>query len=183
MKPGRGKSKGNSFENKVGRIISLWGTEGADKTQLIPSRLSGGWKDAAWRHAGDLAPNGPWGEHFRLIFVTELKHHRKELLWCLFSNKKGVSVQKWWTDLTVLATTVGRLPLLIYRQNSKPIILGMPEDLIHCGSVPDHLHKLLVPRYKLALTPLQAFVESVDSRAFCAEATTLLNLIARRAAS
>jgi len=62
MKRGKGKNKGNRFENLVARELSLWLTVGSSKYQLISTRMSGGWEGAEeWRQAGDLAPNGPAG--------------------------------------------------------------------------------------------------------------------------
>ena len=90
MKLGRGKSKGNRFENLVGRTLSKWLKPG-DATQLIPTRLSGGWRADSWRQAGDLAPNGPAGEKFRNRIMIECKHHKKDLLWMLFTAIRGAA--------------------------------------------------------------------------------------------
>ncbi len=128
MKPGKGKSKGNSFENKTGRGLSLWLTEDADKTQLIPSRLSGGWQDAAARHAGDLAANGPVGERFRQHFVVECKHRKTELLWTMY-NVLGENVQGWWVKLCGEATEFDLLPMLVCKQNHRPVLVGLPSKL------------------------------------------------------
>jgi hypothetical protein len=126
MKPGGGKAKGNRFENFIGRKLSLWLTTGKDSTQLISSRLSGGWKDARWRQAGDLAPNGPAGEEFRRVFVGECKHHKKDLLWALFTERApGRNIQGWWMDLWALAHSLDLAPMLVCRQNNRPILVGL----------------------------------------------------------
>ena len=129
MIPGRGKSKGNRFENLVGRLLSAWLT-GGDKTQLIPTRLSGGWKDAAWRQAGDLAPNGPLGEIFRRLFVVECKHQNKDLLWRLYTAVgPGQNIQSWWAKLEEEAEKVGCFPMLVFRQNARPIMVALQTEL------------------------------------------------------
>ncbi|KKK91501.1 hypothetical protein LCGC14_2712320 [marine sediment metagenome] len=129
MKPGRGKSKGNRFENLVARTLSRWLKPG-DATQLVPSRLSGGWKDAQWRHAGDLAPNGPEGEEFRRLFLIECKHQNKDLLWMLYtSTPKQQNIQGWWQKLHTEAKELGNIPMLVFRQNTRPILVVLPRWL------------------------------------------------------
>ena len=131
MKPGKGKSKGNAFENKTGRGLSLWLTEDEDKTQLIPSRLSGGWRPGTanlGRHAGDLAANGPVGERFRETFVVECKHRKTQLLWTLY-NTLGENIQGWWVKLCGEASEHDLLPMLVAKQNNRPVLVGLPEVL------------------------------------------------------
>lgn len=147
MKPGHGKSKGNKFENLIARRLSLWLTGGEDSTQLISSRLSGGWKDARWRQAGDLAPNGPKGDLFRSRFIVECKHHKKDLLWGLF-HPPGENIKGWWNDLCELATTLSipkpnvgphhrtsecanLIPMMVCRQNNRAIFVVLPPKLAH----------------------------------------------------
>ncbi len=129
MKPGAGKSKGNRFEGLVARRLSLWLTRRKDSTQLIPSRLSGGWKDKGWRQAGDLAPNGDAGEEFRRQFVVECKHHKTDLLWALFRTE-GENIQGWWKKLCLESKPLGLLPMLVFRQNGRPIVVGLPTQLV-----------------------------------------------------
>lgn len=129
MKEGGGKTKGNAFENLIAKKLSRWLAPG-DATQLIPSRLSGGWKEASWRHAGDLAPNGPEGEKFRLRFMVECKHNRKDLLWLLFTaDAPGRNLQGWWEKLRKEAEVLSLLPMLVFRQNRRPILVALPQWL------------------------------------------------------
>lgn len=129
MKPGRGKSKGNTFENLAAKKLSRWLATG-DGTQLIPSRLSGGWKDASWRHAGDLAPNGPAGEKFRNKFMVECKHQKKDLLWLLYTaDAPGENLQGWWQKLKAEADVLSLTSMLVFRQNTRPILVGLPRWL------------------------------------------------------
>jgi len=128
MKLGYGKTKGNRFENLFGRKLSLWLTGGKDSTQLISTRLSGGWKDARWRQAGDLAPNGPAGERFRKLFMVECKHHKKDLLWTMFGTAKE-SIPEWWHKLWKEAVQLNLIPMLVCRQNNRPILIGLPIGL------------------------------------------------------
>jgi len=128
MKRGGGKGKGNRYENHVGRTLSLWLTAGKDTTQLIPSRLSGGWQDRQARHAGDLAPNGKIGDRFRKVFVVECKHRKTDLLRDIYKTK-GENIQGWWEKLSDEAGELDLVPLLICRQNNRPDLVGLPIPL------------------------------------------------------
>ncbi len=130
MKPGGGGPKGNAFENLVAKKLSRWFTEGDSKTELLPSRLSGGWKDGANRHAGDLAANGVFGEVFRNRFVVECKHHNRDLLWGLFLPLRNNNIPGWWHKLCNEAEQWTLCPMLVIRQNSRPILVGLPADLV-----------------------------------------------------
>lgn len=140
MKRGKGKSKGNRFENVAARIFSEWVTGGVDKHQLIPSRLSGGWTtrhtsfEAGWRHLGDLAPNGPAGEALRRYFVVECKHHRTIDLWQLWTRgQRGATLRGYWAKLRrdIMAfrrehrvpDTMPLHPLIIFRANNRPLMV------------------------------------------------------------
>ncbi len=134
MKPGGGKRKGSAFENRIGHILSKWLCPG-DGTQLIPTRLSGGWDDVAWRQAGDLAANGPEGEQFRMKVMVECKHQNKDLLWQLYTQQPGENIQGWWQKLSVEADALRLLPMLVVRQNVKPILVALPPYAAHCIQV------------------------------------------------
>jgi hypothetical protein len=137
MRKGGGKSKGNAFENLIGRKLSLWLTKEEDGTQLISSRQSGGWKHRRERHAGDLAANGPVGERFREHFLVECKHHKKDLLWSLFYAGKH-SVPDWWGKAVREANAAKLCPMLVCRQNARPIFVALyptlAADLATLGS-------------------------------------------------
>jgi hypothetical protein len=127
MKPGASKSKGNRFENLIGRHLSLWLTNGEDKYQLISTRMSGGWEGAQWRHAGDLAPNGEAGERFRKVVMVECKHRREDLLWALYNPPSDKNIQGWWEKLTTEAHELNLVPMIVFRQNQRGIMVVVTE--------------------------------------------------------
>ena len=133
MRKGGGKGKGNAFEGAVGRRLSLWLSGGTDKTQLIPSRLSGGWTaglsgGAPWRHAGDLAPNGPLGDEFRQHFAVECKHHAVVDLWHIWTQQPGDNLLGWWAKIIdeSLLLSPPPCPLVVFRPNRRPTMLAAP---------------------------------------------------------
>ncbi len=126
-KANRSKSKGNAFEWVCGRMLSKWLTLGKDQSQLVPSRGSGGWKRRTVTHTGDLAAEGPNGEYFRSLFVVECKHHKPGLLWALLTQTPGKNnIQGWWEKLYAEARGCGEYPMLVMRQNNRPILIGLP---------------------------------------------------------
>ncbi len=125
-KTNRSKSKGNAFEWVCGRMLSKWLTLGKDQSQLVPSRGSGGWKRRTVTHTGDLAAEGSDGEYFRNLFVVECKHRNQDLLWQLFTQTPGENIQGWWQKLTAEAAACDEYPMLIVRQNNRPILVGLP---------------------------------------------------------
>lgn len=131
-------AKGGAFERLIAKIISKWLTYGASKTELIRSDLSGGWRQGTaspvegWRQVGDLAPNGSHGEAFRRRFAVECKHRQDELLWPLLTQTPTKNnILGWWEKLEAECDPHhGLIPLLLARQNSRPILLATRLDLL-----------------------------------------------------
>lgn len=136
MKPGAGKNKGSSFERKVAQELSLWLTGNQDRKQIIRSVLSGGWdkKDPDWRQVGDLAPNGPVGEEFRKRFSVECKHHNSIDFWKLFTGQSPLV--DWWKKLNDESNNFNLIPLLIFRANNRPVLIGSVSEIIPLASSP-----------------------------------------------
>jgi hypothetical protein len=158
MKKGGGSGKGGAFERKIAKRLSLWLTNGTDSSQLVRSVLSGGWGgNKAARHSGDLAANGEAGERFRNRFVVECKHYKVIDLWDCLTCAPGQNIVGWWTKLVKEADDNDRHPLLIYRTNFRPIMVGL-----RIGDVcaPQDTLIMEIPRYSLATFPLDIFLET-----------------------
>lgn len=133
----KSKAKGNAFENKTARELSLWLTSGVDKRQLIRAVSSGGWvgrtdSDEGWRQVGDLAPNGDAGAEFRRHFAVETKHHKELDFWHLLqeASKTTADWLTWWEQIVEECRGPGECcvePLLVFTVNYKPVIVGMRE--------------------------------------------------------
>lgn len=127
--------KGNWNEWETARAISLWLTEGKDKTQLIRSVMSGGHvglRKAAENQVGDLAPNGPIGKEFRKRFGVECKHTADQPEWWhLLTCKKLESWEtyKWWIKIQRECEQHRLEPLLIMRRNRCPMVVMMRSAL------------------------------------------------------
>lgn len=130
MKKGAGKAKGSAFEREVAKALSLWITDGKDSKQLIRSVLSGGWQGAqqkdGWRQVGDLAPNGPAGEKFRSLYAVECKHRRGIDLYSLWTRQATeATIEGWWNKLKHDSEQARVYPMLIFKGNSRPTMVGM----------------------------------------------------------
>lgn len=133
MRSGGGKAKGSAFERWVAKELSLWLTRGADAKQLIRSVLSGGWtahrktSDEPWRHAGDLAPNGPIGEAFRKAVAVECKHYGVIDLYGYWQPTHKLNV--WWEKLNEEASEAGCASMLVFRANLRPTMVMLDAAL------------------------------------------------------
>ena len=121
-------TKGGAFERLCGREISLWLTGGKDDTQLIRSVSSGGWARRKVRQVGDLAPNGPEGEAFRLVFGVECKN-REEFKWQHLWTSEEPKLLQWWIKHAAECDDAGLMPMLIYKRNYQPGLVVYPTEL------------------------------------------------------
>lgn len=122
-------AKGGAFERKVGRMLSAWLTRGEDDAQLIRSVSSGGWSRRKVLQVGDLAPNGPRGEEFRRVFGVECKH-RDEFEWRHVFTSGAPALMEWWEKHAAECVAATLCPLIVYRKNHHPLLVGAPSGAI-----------------------------------------------------
>lgn len=124
------KQKGSQFERLRCKDLSLWVSGGERDDVFWRSALSGGRATLALRksnvgehsQAGDISYVEGTGKILLSKFVIECKHYRDlEVGNVLFGQTTGHFI-KFWQELRTLATTVQRNPLLICKQNQRPII-------------------------------------------------------------
>lgn len=161
MRAGGGHRKGGKAERLVAKDLSLWLTGGADYKQLVRSQASGGWKASqqgpdAWRHLGDLAPNGDEGERFRRVFGVEVKHHRLINFWTLWrTNLKKNTVATWWKKLKKeigKSGVEGLHPMLVFRANSMPLMVAVPTWIVRGDE-----RAVVVPWLGMSIMPFTEF--------------------------
>lgn len=162
--------KGSSFERQVAADLSLWLTKGRDKTQLIRSVMSGGWTHGrveaeGWQQVGDLMPNGTEGAAFRRNWAVECKHYKVIDWWHEFTcGEKGSMISQWWSKSLLECKPHKLEPLLIMRQNHKPMMIGFRENRLHFAKVPG----LVLTHLELEFIPFKTFLEVADPECFMA---------------
>jgi len=146
MRQGAQKSKGNAFENKIAKELSLWLTDNLREDVLIRSQNSGGratMLSYSGRNfvtqAGDITAVDTEGFSLMDVFIIECKHHKDLFLEALIfkSRKDGISAH--WEKLLKECATYSRLPFYIARQNGKPVLAALDSKGVSFFEVEKHL--------------------------------------------
>jgi hypothetical protein len=166
MKSGGGKQKGNSFENKIARMLSEWISEGKNKDLFCRSPASGAKATINLKlgemfsdQAGDIIATGEKGFKLTSIFFIEAKHYQKlNIEGFVYDSKAGIT--EFWIKACKEAKEHNKLPMLIARQNNRPILLGLntPGDLLLKNLLP---LKLYVPKLDLYIFSFDEFLSKV----------------------
>lgn len=137
MRPGGGNLKGKAFEKKIHKMLSLWVSDGKRKDLFKKSTLSGGQvtmqlnkgkkKVEFEGQAGDtaLACYDPLADLFLKRFLTEMKCYKKIGIEGLIYGKpnKGQCILAFWNKLRDEAWALNREPMLIFKENQRPIMI------------------------------------------------------------
>lgn len=129
MKKGKGKSKGNQFEILISKDISRWLTNNDRDDLFWRSSNSGGRQTVRYKQgidthnqAGDITVTHPDGELFISIFCLECKHYAKAGIWSIITKTRGNTIIGWWETHIKKSKEVNKYPILIVRQNNRPIL-------------------------------------------------------------
>lgn len=172
-----GKRKGSGFERLVAKELSLYLTGGASKTELIRSVLSGGWSPGqqegeGWRQVGDLAPNGPVGEQFRSRYAVECKHQRKISLYDFWTKSSKDSLPGWWAKLVKDSLEARVKPMLIFRSNAMPIMVGMHDEDVPMGIVSSEAVYAKITPFNITVFKFEDLKKHVNAGTFLLALTT-----------
>ncbi len=131
-----GKSKGNEFERSISKIFSNWWTnhERDDvfwRTQNSGGRFTNRSHKGLKTHnqGGDICSVHPDGELFSSLFFVECKNYKNIGLWTLVTKKGLLSV--WWYKALSDSAKDCKIPLLVVKENNKPIIIFFPSKFLH----------------------------------------------------
>ena len=174
MKAGGGKQKGNSFENKISKDLSLWFSDNNHSDWFCRSPASGA--KATIHHAlgrdyskqaGDIIATDQNGAPLTNLFMIECKHYKDlNLEGLIYGTKAGVP--EFWKKLLKECQDHKRLPFFVIRQNRRPVLLGLNEK----GLVPfigiDDLQLAYFPKQDLYIFDFYKFLEK--ARAFWSKA-------------
>lgn len=135
MKQGAQKSKGNAFENKIAKELSLWLTGGKREDVLIRSQNSGGRATVLAysgrnfvSQAGDITAVDSEGFSLMDAFIIECKHHQNLYLEALIFKSRKDGVIAHWDKLLSECLTYSKMPFYVARQNGKPILAAFNSE-------------------------------------------------------
>lgn len=168
MKQGGGKQKGNSFENKVARMLSIWISSGENKDLFCRSPASGAKATINFKlgemysdQAGDIIATGDKGFALTSVFFLECKHYQNlNIDGLIYGTKSGII--EFWNKAHKESIQHNRLPMLIARQNNKPIILGLNKQGMEIFGEPLWYPKIHVPNIDLYIYSFEEFISNVS---------------------
>jgi len=124
-----GKSKGNAFERKICKNISMWWSGGERDDIFWRTHSSGGrytqrqkQDKMTYNQEGDITNTHPQGLDFIDNVIVECKHYRNINLWGIITGSKNKLIE-WWDKLKDTAEKENKIPWLIVKENNKPILL------------------------------------------------------------
>lgn len=130
MKKGGGKQKGGNFEREIAKFLSCW--MGGNKKDLWIWRSPGSgsvatvglYKDAT----GDLVAINENAKPLMNYFSIELKCGYPDASFDnIFKNNKNDDLKNFWDQCTRDAIKANKQPLLIFKKDRFPIIVGISE--------------------------------------------------------
>ena len=129
MRPGGGKEKGSSFERLVCVRLSKWASRGKRDDIFWRSSMSGGRATIGLQkgisrktQTGDISAIHQLGSNLIKNFLIECKSYR-DLQVANFVFEKPSILGKFWDKLVKDSKVVGKIPLLIAKQNRFPIFI------------------------------------------------------------
>jgi len=174
MKQGGGKGKGGEFERLICKKLSLWITNGNRldifwRTAISGGRATIGMKSGKFYKSqmGDIGSISHEGEPLLNKFIIECKYYKNlHLLDFVYSISnpecKGPS-KLFWKKLQIDAEKIKRLPMLIMKENRKPILIGLNREGFsffseYCDLKADTIFK----KNDLYLFDLDTFIDLID---------------------
>lgn len=142
---GGGKRKGAAFEREICKKLSLWISKGERTDIFWRSAMSGGRATVQFKkgiknktQACDISAIDPLGEKLLKDYIIECKHYKNLNLENLIYNTSKEGLLEFWNETWKKAVDLGKLPIVIARQNNKKDIICLNYDigltiLKHCG--------------------------------------------------
>lgn len=167
MRKGGGKPKGNSFENKMAKEMSRWITKG-QRFDVFDRNPSSGAKATMHKktgghyanQTGDIVSLDDDGYALMKHFVLECKHYKEiNIPGYLYSTKGGIP--GWWKKVKMEAFGVDREPMLLMKQNNRPILLGLTFEGIEILHLERHI-ALSYPLADLHILQFNTFMNHAD---------------------
>lgn len=148
MRAGGAKAKGNLLENRIAKELSLWLTaqERADVLERSPASGAKFTTHAKRQRdygniAGDLIATDEQGYLLINRFVIEVKHRDEDGINAanLIFQTSNSGLVEFWRKLLTECQQTKKHPMLIFRQNNRPIMLCLSQqgiDLFQLKKLP-----------------------------------------------
>lgn len=174
MRVGGQKAKGNSFENRLAKDLSLWLTNGLLSDVLERSPSSGAKStvrrkknEKAANIVGDLISIAEEGNCLISKFVVEAKHQNEAGInvSSLIFRTSNSGIPSYWNKLLQECKDTNKLPMLIFKQNNRDPLIGMCKDGITLFDLIKHVHAIIkVGKKSLYLLKFDLFLEHANPK-------------------
>lgn len=173
MRAGGPKSKGNNYENILAKELSLWLTKNVRSDVLERSPASGAKSTVrrksnmeAGHIAGDLIATCEEGHALIDRFVIEAKHRNEigiNINGLVFNTSKS-GIKEFWEKLLGECDETNKLPMLIFKQNNRPNMIGLCKEGVALFQFQDYPHAVFkIGKKSMFLAAFSDFIENADS--------------------
>jgi hypothetical protein len=173
-KPGFGKQKGSAFEREICKKLSLWVSSNERDDLYWRSAMSGGRASVQFKkgktnktQVGDITAIDSEGEILTNNWIIECKTYQNLHIDSLFfGTPKSNSLLEYWDVLCKQCDIYKKAPILIAKQNGKPIIILLDFEIVL------HLHNFPTIQFKNMINnPIYIYffdeiVEDIKFKAF-----------------
>jgi len=129
------KNKGNNFERKISKKLSLWWSSGEREDIFYRTHSSGARftnrymkdKTIIENQTGDIMSSAEDGFLFISFFTVECKHYKFLNFWSLIDKPTKDNLYFWWIKLKEQCELNNTNPFLIVKQNNRPELLFVNE--------------------------------------------------------
>lgn len=134
------KQKGNAFEREICRRLSLWYSKGKRSDIFWRTATSGGRATSGLKagklyrsQVGDVGAVDEVGAEFLSKYILELKHYRNLGLETFVTRGEGL-LMRFWEKLCKESVVYGKTPILIAKQNNRPIVVLIADPPASMGT-------------------------------------------------
>lgn len=125
------KQKGSGFEREICKIFSRWASSGKSEDLYWRSAMSGGRATLQYKkgiknqtQVADISSISSQGEFLTDLCCIECKSYKDLHLGCfIYGTNQGVSY--FWKELSQQALNCNKYPILVMKENRKPILIGI----------------------------------------------------------
>lgn len=172
MRAGGAKAKGNAQEIIVAKLLSKWLTRGEREDVLERSPASGAKFTSHQKQqrdfgniAGDIIAVADAGMLLVSRFVIEVKHRNEvgiNINGLVFRTSES-GIVAFWKKLLLECQQTKKLPMLLFKQNNRPLMLGLCKEGVDLFDYQKYPHAVFkFPNKSMFLSDFNQFLEVAD---------------------